>query len=75
MLKTSKNTANSGLTGGCCSGKKNSAQVAQAGIESFPASDPPDWMLGRDEQAASCCQSSKATSARKEKEDRDGHRP
>ena len=50
------------LAGGCCcSGKKDSAQVAEAGVESFLADDPPDWTLGREEPESSCCQSSKGT--------------
>ena len=74
MGKHENDTANPDRAGGCCcSGKKNSAQIAEAVKESIPASDPSDWTSGRDEQAASCCQSSKATPAKKE--NRDAHRP
>lgn len=74
MTAHENDTANPAKAGGCCcSGKKDSARVAEAGAESFPASDPPAWTLGRDELAASGCQSGKATSAKQE--NRDGDRP
>jgi hypothetical protein len=74
MATHENDTANPNKAGGCCcSGKQNSARVAEAGVESFLASDPPAWTLGRNEQPASCCQSSNTLSV--EKENRDGHRP
>jgi len=66
MTKRENDTAKPDRAGSsCCSGKKNSAQVAEAGVESFPASDAPDKAPGREEPASSCCQSSKGTVAKK----------
>ncbi len=47
----------------CCSGQSNAAHLLEAGLESFPASDAPDWTLGRDNRNSDCCASGAKTKA------------
>lgn len=42
----------------CCNRHSDEAHVIEAGLQSFPASDPPDWSLGRESE--NCARTSPA---------------
>lgn len=46
-----------------CSAHSDVAHVLEAGLESFPASDAPDWTLGRESRNSYCCDGSAETKA------------